>query len=492
MSSTASALPPGHGGAARLAPVLPAGLHRFIFWTSLVAGWLWTLYLLRHSPGTFTHDEIGHFVIARDAWHSPSLILNAWGRAANTLVYMIPALFGLTGARVAATLMSAMTVVFASLLARKLGAEYYFAVPIVVWFQFWYCDFSHAAITEIPFSLVMVLCAYFFVSGEFLAVSIAAGLLPYLRTEGIVFMLLWAVYCLCRKKWGASIITFLPFASYNVLVYFVYGAGQLQTYANTHPIGKLQMQLFGVGRWSYYPRVLLDHVGLAIMVLAIYALSAILQRSARLLVFAFYGIYMGIHMVLYHYGLYGAGGDIRYVFPLAPAIGVAAAFGLEHVAAVLHAASANLFSGSHQEWLTPAAVTVMLSLVFAVGVRYTVHPLDPEAVEARMTADWLRHEELTGHLILSTHVYFYYYLPLRVPSALWQNPNFASAEPGTIAIWDSHYSEIFGLPRAALSPANGWELLREFDYPPTGDTVDLDAHPPARFLVFEKREPQST
>jgi hypothetical protein len=450
----------------------------------LVAGWLWTLYLLRHSPGTFTHDEIGHFVIERDAWRSPSLILNPWGRALHTLIYMVPALFGLTATRLATTLISAATVLVTAKLAKKLGSEYYFAIPIVLWFQYWYCDFSHIAITEIPFSLLMVLCAYFFVSGDFIAVSTAIGLLPYLRTEGIVLVLLWAAYCLWKRKWIAAVISLLPLALMNILARMVLGANQLGMYANTHPISQLQQQFLGTGTgpWSYYPRVLLYHVGLAIMVLAIYGLGAILQRSALLLVFAFYGVYMGIHMVLYHYGLYGAGGDVRYVFPLAPAIGVAAVFGLEYVAAMLHAASANLFSGSHQEWLTPAAVTVMLTLVFAVGVRYTVHPLDPEAVDAKMTAAWLQQEKLTDHPIISTHVYLYYDLRLRVPRGLWTSPDVAAAKPGTIAIWDSHYSEIFGLPLALLSPANGWEPLREFDYPSAGDTGGWHA----RFLVFEK------
>jgi dolichol-phosphate mannosyltransferase len=473
------------------APVQLGQTPRFVLWASFVAGWFWTLYLLWHSPGTFTQDEIGHFIIARDAWHTPSLIFNDWGRAVNTLIYMIPALFGLTAARVVATLIAAATVLFATKLAKKLGAEFYFAVPIVVWFQLWYCDFSHAAITEVPFALLMVLSTYFFVSGEFLAVSIAVGLLPYVRTEGIALALVWAAYCLSKKNWSAAIIALLPAALIN-LIARLFGAGHLGIYANAHPIGQLQMQLYGVGTWSHYPTVLINHVGLTIILLAVYALAAILKQSARLLVFAFYGLYMAIHMVIYHFGLYGGGGDVRYVFPLAPAIGVAAVFGLEYVASVFQSTGTRVYSFNEKQFR--AVGVIALALIAAVGMRYQVRPLDPEAVDAKMTADWLREEKLTRHALIATHVYFYYYLPLRVPPKwdLWQHPEISTAKPGTIAIWDSHYSELFGLPSASLSPANGWELLREFDYPSTGTRPEVDGLPPARFLVFEKRSPESS
>ncbi len=462
---------------------------RLVLWTSLTAGWLWTLFLLWHSPGTFTHDEIGHFIIARDAWQSPSLIFNDWGRAVNTLIYMVPALFGLTAVRVAATVMAAVTVLFTAKLAKKLGAEYYFAVPIVVWFQLWYCDFSHAAITEVPFSLLMVLGAYFFVSGEFLATSMVVGLLPYVRTEGIALAGVWVAYCLWKKNWRGVIITLIPIVLVNVLAR-LFGAGHLGMYTNPHPIGELQMKLFGVGGWSYYPKVLMNHVGLAVTVLALYSLTAILKQSARVLVFAFYGVYMAIHIVVYHFGLYAAGGDVRYVFPLAPAIGVAAVFGLEYIAEVCQSAGTRF---SFDQRRISIVFAMVLASIVAVGARYTVRPLDPEAIDAKITADWLRQQKLADHPLLSTHVYLYYYLPLRVPPRqdLWQNPDLLDTKPGTIAVWDSHYSELEGLPIASLSPKDSWELLREFDYPPTGTRADVNDYPPARFLVFEKRGPES-
>lgn len=468
-----------------VAPVLSERGAQVVFWVSLVAGTLWTLYLLWHSPGTFTDDEIGHFIIARNAWHSPSLILSEWGRAVNTLIYMIPALFSLTAARVTATLMSALTVLFAAKLARKLGAKYYFAIPIVVWFQLWFCDYGHAAIVEIPFSLLMVLAAYFFVSDEFLAVSVVVGILPYVRDEAIAFALLWAVYCIWKKRWGAAIIALLPAALINVLSQLVLGVSQVGMYFNLHPIGNQQAKVYGIGAWSYYPKVLISDVGLPVLALAVYSLGAILKDSRRLLVFMFYGSYLAIHMTLYHLGLFAVGGVDRYVFPLAPAIGVAAVFGLEYIVAVCRSAVTHILR-LDRKWLKPAIVAIVLGFVIIDGMRYTVRPPDPEAVAAKMTTDWLRREKLADHPILSTDVWFDYYMRLRLQRTLWVlDPKAASvAKPGTVAVWDKHFSDTYGLPLASLSPAKDWERLHEFDAPATKFWGK------ARFIVFEKRSPK--
>lgn len=43
------------------------------------AAWLvWVVRLMVHSPGVVVHDEIGHFLTSRDAWYTPSLILDIW------------------------------------------------------------------------------------------------------------------------------------------------------------------------------------------------------------------------------------------------------------------------------------------------------------------------------------------------------------------------------------------------------------------------------
>ena len=64
-----------------------------LYWVAFAAGLGWTLLLwARAAPlSSVLDDEIGHFVVARDAWSHPELILNVWGRAGTTLAFMLPA-----------------------------------------------------------------------------------------------------------------------------------------------------------------------------------------------------------------------------------------------------------------------------------------------------------------------------------------------------------------------------------------------------------------
>lgn len=56
-------------------------------------------------------DEVGHFLVARDSWVHPQLLLNAWGRVGTTIAFVLPAAAGLDVARGAALAMSAATFV---------------------------------------------------------------------------------------------------------------------------------------------------------------------------------------------------------------------------------------------------------------------------------------------------------------------------------------------------------------------------------------------
>jgi hypothetical protein len=128
------------------------------------------------------------------------------------------------------------------------------------------------------------------------------------------------------------------------------------------------------------------------------------------------------------------------------------------------------------------ATALYVSLVLFVGLRTVPRPPDVEILSARQAAEWLREHDMVAKPVLATHVYFYYYYPLPVPREReedWSTvPPLNSVEVGTIALWDRHYSNRWGLDRAYLSDArNGWEKLQEFN----GDVM----------ILFQKRTDKS-
>ncbi len=84
-----------------------------LYWVAFGAGLAWTVVMwIRAAPfASVLDDEIGHFLVARDSWVHPQLLLNAWGRVGTTIAFVLPAAAGLDVARGAALAMSAATFV---------------------------------------------------------------------------------------------------------------------------------------------------------------------------------------------------------------------------------------------------------------------------------------------------------------------------------------------------------------------------------------------
>lgn len=70
------------------------------FRAAFLAGLSAAVWMMLQSTGTPQHDdEIKHFLISRDVWSDPKVALSLWGRCLNTLIYAVPAAFGLEAVR---------------------------------------------------------------------------------------------------------------------------------------------------------------------------------------------------------------------------------------------------------------------------------------------------------------------------------------------------------------------------------------------------------
>src|SRR3990172_3460669 len=100
------------GGRLALAPAL-AGVGLALFGLYTGEGLL--------ATGVYNDDDIGHYLIARDAPARPELFLNVWGRPLFTLAYAIPAQFGFPAVRIVTAAVMAAAAVVTGLAASKLG-----------------------------------------------------------------------------------------------------------------------------------------------------------------------------------------------------------------------------------------------------------------------------------------------------------------------------------------------------------------------------------
>ncbi len=470
-------------------------------WLAFVGGLTWALYFLVAAKGVEGADPIGHFVISREAWHRPALMLHHWGRPINTLVYMPAAMLGLSAARVTSLVLAVLTALITMRLARRLQVQHAFVIPILLWFQPWFARWVvHPSLTENPFSLLMVLSAYLFVSGRLLPASLIVGLLPLTRIEAIALTGLWTVYCIWRREWRGVVLAILPVVVYAGLYRWVFGQlpGGDFPIIPTFSSGAHLLAHAGTPRpnWWTFVTQLLSGAGLPAVILALYGVPLIIRSASRLAAFGWYASYLMVHMVAFGIGFVAAlGGDqVRYLFPIAPAVSIAAALGLKSFVDQVCDSLEKLLGRRARRfgWLIMAACIVV---ALAAGLRQRPTSPDPEAVAVEAAADWLRQQGMSAGPLVSTHVLIHYFLPGHLlplrpgvdPDALWSNPPSPAAMPvGTVVVWDSHFSPGFGLPYDSLASSDliRWRRLKTFEFP--------YERPYGRVEIFRKEKPWAT
>lgn len=432
-----------------------------LFWLTFAAGLGRALWLMWHSPGSPLDDEIAHFLIAQGVWDDPRLLLNLWGRSVNTLVFAVPAAFGLTAARGLALLMTGIAILLTARLAQRFGLRHAWLVPVLFWFQPWVQQLGFTCLTEVPFLLFVVAGLLAFTSGRLLAAGVLLGCLPLIRHEGIGLVAAWIAYAALTRQWRLAGALAAPYATFVALYAAVFQATPLQIFsAGTHT------DHYGAGGWLHFAPHLVQAAGLALLP-ALYGLPRLLRTRESALATGTFVLYLAIHVVVYRFGLFASGGYVEFLLPLAALVALAGAAGVEALAEELHRHSRpELFGlrfGSAPVLAT--GIAVLAAGIVVQGLRHAApHALQPIDVACGQAADWLRGQGLSRRAVVATHVRVHHALSLPIPDVLhlWVRPAPPAGQAaGTLVVWDGKYSDGWGLPLAELQ-GERWRLLAEF------------------------------
>ncbi len=130
--------------------------------------------------------------------------------------------------------------------ARKLAITR-IVLPVLLLFQPWFAASSVMAVTEVPFSLIMILVVYLALQDRYLVTSAAVGLLPLVRHEGILMVFLWAIFMVLQKNRRAAVLAFIPYATYTVGLELADFASPLDLLMDAGP-----SNLYGAGGWMHF------------------------------------------------------------------------------------------------------------------------------------------------------------------------------------------------------------------------------------------------
>lgn len=451
---------------------------RGLYWAVFIAGLALMVSVWARSSGTPVDDEVTHVIAARAVWNFPPLVLDIWMRVANTVIWAVPSLFGLTGMRLFTVILSVATVLLTTDTAQRLGVRWLFLIPLMLFFQTWYIMLGFPASKSVPFMFYMVLGTFFWVRDRYGMASLAFGLLPLSRHEGILLAGLWFVYMLYRREWRAALLVWLPTALYN-LIFLVWlqpaSLDGLPFAIYLRPQGSTGGYYGSSGSFFYFVPQVIAAVGIPISVFALCGMPAMLRNGAKALILVPPAVYFLIHTLIYLFGLFDSGGYLMFLLAMAPAFAILAALGVQSLYGLItRFVTARQISAAGRA----AFMLAVAGIVVFVGVSTpTPYIRNDFEQNAEKVADWLHKNNIAPVRVYSTYVWvsmLFDYSLIDRPEKKYVDEKVArNLKPGEVLIWDAKYGveqkvplEIFDSPE--------WRKLAEFGADRT------------RIIVFER------
>lgn len=308
-------------------------------------------------------DSFMHYLIARFAPAHPELFLDHWGKPLFTILSAPFAAFGFTGIRIFNILCGISTAWLGYKSAVHLKWESAWAVIPMILYNALFFVTCISGLTEPLFALILMSSVYLYLKEKYVLSSLIISFLPFVRSEGNLMILLWAVSLSAEKKW-----TTLPFVLTGTMVLSIVGGiiksnvfwlwteNPYQGAADVYGSGDLlhfiraNRETFGV------PQTLMAAAGLCALCIGLLRTRSWKDFKIQiplLLMAGSFTLYLAAHSWFWYKGLYGSAGLIRVMAAVVPMASMMCVLGLNFVMKFLPVPT----------WIKQACILIILGYV---------------------------------------------------------------------------------------------------------------------------------
>jgi hypothetical protein len=146
-------------------------------------------------------DNVNHYLLSRFAWQHPLNFFDPWGRPVYTILSFPAAQLGFMSAKLFNVFLGICTAYFSYRIAKRLDIRPSYLVMVFVVFTPMYCVMLPTTLTEIIFSLMLVMAVFFFFRENYIASAIILSFLPFARSEGIIMIPVFILAYLLKRKY---------------------------------------------------------------------------------------------------------------------------------------------------------------------------------------------------------------------------------------------------------------------------------------------------
>lgn len=406
-------------------------------------------------------DNIYHYFFSRFAFKHPHFFLDLWGRPLFTILSSPFSQFGFQGLKIFNILAGLATSYISYLIVKKLKLTPPFLVILLVCFTPLYCIMLLTGLTEILFSLVLVLAVYYFFDEKYILSSIMISLVFFARNEGFIFLPLFLFAFLVKRKFKA-----IPFLATGLLFFSLIGSiyyKDLLWIIHNFPYSAHNPSYYKSGSFFHFFTLHEGIMGIPLEVLAgigvLYLVAQFFSKDISKRTLAFYEfllilaplvIYVVFHSVLFWKGLGGSIGLDRVLAGVLPLGAILAMKGYHQV---------NKFLP--YRWLKTIILIVFVFLVTRVNFLTYHYPviLDPEEKLEKQASAWFEKSPFAKEKVYYSDFNGCFFLDTKPVDLLDQSKvmqlhsinDVISIPPGCIVQWDAHFGpNECGIPRDSL------------------------------------------
>lgn len=454
-----------------IGPIMHA-LEKYLPYFILVAIVIVYSILVFLSEGTVGGaDDMTHYRYSRYAYQIPYFFLHHWGKPLFTALSSPFAQFGYNGIRIFNVLCGAAGAYFTYRSAKLLKMSQPLLVMFLVISSPLYAVLMLSGMTEILFSLILIVAIFLFLKKHFIWSAVVLSFLPFVRTEGVVILPLFLVAYLWEKQWKAVPFLFLGFVFYSIVGSFYFD--DILWVVHTMPYQGDARDIYGSGELLHFvkaskyifgkPLALMILIGMAVWLILLFLKKSKKDRRELLLqmlvVYMPFMIYFTAHSYVWWRGIGNSVGMHRVIAAVIPSAVLLAGLGWSQIMKWIPVHRALKFSA------------MLIFGIYLVSVPFRIYdipvPLGTTQKLIKEASLWLKNSDHFENKIFYYDPFFCHFMELnpfdeeRVKAFVYRNqePEYKIPEGG-IVIWDAHFSPNEGdLPLENLMDNPAFRLL---------------------------------
>lgn len=432
-------------------------------------------------------DSIYHYQFARYAPLHIELFFDHWAKPFFVLLASPFAQLGFVGIKIFNVIVTFFSLFFTFKVLQKLNVNNAIVGAIFLMFSPLCFVLTFSGLTEPLFGLFLIMSLYALLEDKGILASILISFLPFIRSEGLIFLGVFGFYFLLKKQWKLIPLLLVGHVAYMFTGYFVYK--DLLWVFNKIPYAKLS-STYGSGKLFHFVDQLQYVIGIPIYILLGLGILSVIYKSiqrkvvleVQVIVFLGFFAFFIAHSLFWYLGIFNSMGLNRVFIGVAPFMAIIAVYGYNLI-------TEELTKNKKPIRIALQSIILLLVLIFP----FTSNPsaidwkrdlsLSQDQKSAVLVAEFLEDYKSDEQKYFLTHPYLCEALDIDYfDKTINENLiNYKwSMKPGDLLIWDAWFSVVEnGVQKEELD--NTEDLEKLYDHSVT------DGHRTIHYAVYLKK-----